>query len=179
MAATRLKHVSKALRKPKREITFCLTIVFICTFTRQSGHIFIQYASKLLGWQIATAGYLMSIKSIVSLILLLSLAAISQYIGKHAEDASMRLHRRVVLLSPRALALGSAFIGLSKNAATFIIGAIFDSAGYGISQALQSILASYADATSTGELFASLALVELLAGLSGNFARLLASLAWG
>ena len=45
-----------------------------------------------------------------------------------------------------------------------------DSAGYGVSQAMQSILAGFVNLDSTGELFASSALIELLATLSGNFA---------
>ncbi|KAI8249973.1 hypothetical protein K4K53_013004 [Colletotrichum sp. SAR 10_77] len=42
--------------------------------------------------------------------------------------------------------------------------------GYGIGQALQGTLASFANPSSTGELFAGAALIELLAGLSGTFA---------
>ncbi|KAI8305950.1 MFS efflux pump atnC [Colletotrichum sp. SAR11_240] len=47
---------------------------------------------------------------------------------------------------------------------------VFESTGYGIGQALQGTLASFANPSSTGELFAGAALIELLAGLSGTFA---------
>lgn len=49
-------------------------------------------------------------------------------------------------------------------------GSVFESTGYGIGQALQGTLASFANPSSTGELFAGAALIELLAGLSGTFA---------
>lgn len=48
-------------------------------------------------------------------------------------------------------------------------GSVLGSAGNGIIQALQGILASFSDGSSTGQLFAASALLELIAQLTGSF----------
>ncbi|KAF9879489.1 major facilitator superfamily transporter [Colletotrichum karsti] len=169
-AANKLKQALKGLKIPAKGPRVCLSIIFLAVFARQSTHLFAQYASKVLDWPIAKAGYVLSAKSFVGLVLLVVLAGISSLLSRQDGTASLRMNKRVVLVSLLASLIGSVLLGMSRDTATLIIGSIFDSVGLGIGQSLQGILASFADPASTGELFAGAALIELLAGLSGNFA---------
>ncbi|GAM89567.1 hypothetical protein ANO11243_076060 [Dothideomycetidae sp. 11243] len=156
------------------DIVVCLSIIFLTTFAGSSGRIFIQYTSKLLDWPISTVGYIISVKSLVTLGMLIVLASIAQFLERKGQVRPKYLDIWIVRLSLATLVLGGVLTGLANNAASIITGSIFTSAGHGIMQTLQSILASTSRAQSTGQLFAGSALVELLAQFSGSltFAKL-------
>ncbi|EQB57719.1 ATP synthase F0 [Colletotrichum gloeosporioides Cg-14] len=168
--ANNVKKAGQGLRGLPKGAKVTLSIIFISKFARECSSLFVQYASKVLHWPIANAGYVISVKSFISLVLLILLAGMSTAASRRGEAATLLLNRRVVILSLAMLALGAVLVGLSINAATLVVGSVFESTGYGIGQALQGTLASFANPSSTGELFAGAALIELLAGLSGTFA---------
>ncbi|KAF5512171.1 MFS efflux pump atnC [Colletotrichum aenigma] len=168
--ANNVKKAGRGLRGLPKGAKVTLSIIFLSKFARECSGLFVQYASKVLHWPIANAGYVISVKSFISLVLLILLAGMSTAASRRGEAATLLLNRRVVILSLAMLALGALLVGLSRDAATLVLGSVFESTGYGIGQALQGTLASFANPSSTGELFAGAALIELLAGLSGTFA---------
>uniref|UniRef100_L2G7W6 Major facilitator superfamily transporter n=1 Tax=Colletotrichum fructicola (strain Nara gc5) TaxID=1213859 RepID=L2G7W6_COLFN len=168
--ANNVKKAGRGLMGLPKGAKVTLSIIFISKFARECSSLFVQYASKVLHWPIANAGYVISVKSFISLVLLILLAGMSTAASRRGEAATLLLNRRVVILSLAMLALGALLVGLSRDAATLVVGSVFESTGYGIGQALQGTLASFANPPSTGELFAGAALIELLAGLSGTFA---------
>ncbi|KAF5489527.1 MFS efflux pump atnC [Colletotrichum siamense] len=168
--ANNVKKAGRGLMGLPKGAKVTLSIIFISKFARECSSLFVQYASKVLNWPIANAGYVISVKSFISLMLLILLAGMSTAASRRGEAATLLLNRRVVILSLAMLALGALLVGLSRDAATLVVGSVFESTGYGIGQALQGTLASFANPSSTGELFAGAALIELLAGLSGTFA---------
>ncbi|TDZ30315.1 MFS efflux pump atnC [Colletotrichum spinosum] len=159
----------ESLRHPPKGVSICLLTIFLFVFAKQSSHFIAQYTSKALDWKIATSGYILSLKSLVSLLVLVILAALSRR-ATSAQISPLRLNKRVIIVTLASSTIGGVLLGLSRNAAVLITGAIFDSVGLAAFPALHSILATFADPNSTGELFAGAALVELLAGLSGSFA---------
>ncbi|TDZ21198.1 MFS efflux pump atnC [Colletotrichum orbiculare MAFF 240422] len=173
----------ESLRHPPKGVSICLLTIFLFVFAKQSSHFIAQYTSKVLDWKIATSGYILSLKSLVSLLVLVILAALSRR-ATSAQISPLRLNKRVIIVTLASSTIGGVLLGLSRNAAVLITGksatrsllpptpprAIFDSVGLAAFPALHSILATFADPNSTGELFAGAALVELLAGLSGSFA---------
>ncbi|KAL3303963.1 MFS transporter [Colletotrichum asianum] len=168
--ANNVKKAGRGLMGLPKGAKVTLSIIFLSKFARECSGLFVQYASKVLHWPIANAGYVISVKSFISLVLLILLAGMSTAASRRGEAATLLLNRRVVILSLAMLALGALLVGLSRDAATLVVGSVFESTGYGIGQALQGTLASFANLSSTGELFAGAALIELLAGLSGTFA---------
>ncbi|KAK2729456.1 major facilitator superfamily transporter [Colletotrichum kahawae] len=168
--ADNVKKAKRGLGGLPKGAKVTLSIIFISKFARESSSLFVQYASKVLHWPIANAGYVISVKSFISLVLLILLAGMSTAASRRSEAATLLLNRRVVIVSLAMLALGALLIGVSRDAVTLVVGSVFESTGYGIGQALQGTLASFANPSSTGELFAGAALIELLAGLSGTFA---------
>ncbi|KAF6807775.1 major facilitator superfamily transporter [Colletotrichum sojae] len=159
----------EGFKGPAKGARVCLVLLFMSSFTARETQIFPQYASKVLDWPIAKAGYVISVKRFVSLLLYASLAVLSRLVGRRGEGASLLLNKRVVVLSFATMGVGALMLGLSRDVVTLVIASVFDSAGYGVSLSLHGILAAFADPASTGELFAGAALVELLAGLSGSF----------
>lgn len=146
----------------KREIRVCFLLVFLFHFTLQSGTIFIQYLSKVLDWPISSAGFVISLNGLVYLAVLLSLGGITR--------RSSHLDLSVLRASSIALVLGAFIMALGRTPAVFIAGSAVHATGTGAFQALQALLGSYVDASSTGQVFSSATVVELLGGLLGNLA---------
>ncbi|KAF6790376.1 major facilitator superfamily transporter, partial [Colletotrichum musicola] len=161
-AISKYRKAIEGFKGPANGARVCLVLLFMSSFTARETQIFPQYASKVLDWPIANAGYVISVKRFVSLLLYASLAVLSRLVGRRGEGASLRLNKRVVVLSFATMGVGALMLGLSRDVVTLVIASVFDSAGYGVSLSLHGILAAFADPASTGELFAGAALVELL-----------------
>lgn len=164
-----------------RELRLCLTVIFLFSFASRSGTIFVQYTSKVLEWPMARAGYLISINGLVMLGVMVLLAVLSQVLrrrGREHEGTTRRLlllDMGIVRASAAVLGVGTLLMGLGRTPTALIAGYVVTGGGYGIYQALQSLLASFnTDRTHTGQVYASAALVELVARLTGGivFARL-------
>ncbi|KAI1733385.1 major facilitator superfamily domain-containing protein [Xylaria scruposa] len=153
-----------------REVTVCLSIVFLSAFSRAANGLFTQYTSKLLDWSIATAGYILSVKSLVTLLTLVGLACITQVLERRLGTRPLYLDTWVIRSSLMVLTAGSILVAASKEPVLLISGSLLGSTGNGIVQALQGLLAAFADRSSTGQLFAGAALIELLALFSGSLA---------
>lgn len=105
-----------------KNITVCLSIIFINAFSRQSGSVFIQCTSKLLGWPVSTAGYLLSIKALVSLGVLIALAGITRLLESRCITRPLYLDIWIARFSLTLLVVGNLLIGLSWNTASLITG---------------------------------------------------------
>jgi len=105
-----------------KNITVCLSIIFINAFSRQSSSIFIQYTSKRLSWPVSTAGYVLSIKALVSLGVLIGLAGITRLLKARSIKQPLYLDIWIVRSSLTLLVVGNILIGLSWNAASLITG---------------------------------------------------------
>ncbi|KAI0398868.1 major facilitator superfamily domain-containing protein [Xylaria palmicola] len=158
----------------RKEITVCLSIIFLTAFSRAANGLFTQYTSKLLDWPIATAGYILSVKSLVTLLTLVALACITQVLERKLGTRPLYLDVWVIRSSLMALTAGAILVAASKEPVLLISGSLLGSTGNGITQALQGLLATFADRSSTGQLFTGAALLELLAQFSGSlsFAKL-------
>ena len=105
-----------------KEITICLTIIFINAFSRSSGSIFIQYVSKRLDWPISTSAYLLSVKAAVSLGILVGLAAFTRFLTARTSTPPLYVDVWVARSSLVLLAVGNLIIGFSPNSASVIAG---------------------------------------------------------
>ncbi|VUC35726.1 unnamed protein product [Clonostachys rosea] len=151
-----------------KKMVLCLTILFLSAFSRMTGVLFIQYTSKLLDWSISTAGYILGVKSLVTLCMLLTLASITQALERRTGVRPLYVDVWVIRSSLVALAVGGIFVAAAKEPVLLITGSMLGSAGNGIVQALQGLLATLADTSSTGQLFAGAAFLELLAQFTGS-----------
>jgi hypothetical protein len=106
----------------RKEITLVLLLLFLTMFCSMTGRIFIQYASKLLGWSISTAGYILGIRAFVALLVLFCLAAITRILEKKGTFRPLLLDVWIVRFSFVALTVGTAFIGMSRDSGLFITG---------------------------------------------------------
>lgn len=120
--ARKYKRAIQGFRGPARGAVACLVLLFMSSFTARESQIFPQYASKVLDWPIANAGYVISVKRFVSLLLYGSLAVLSRLVGRRGEDASLRLNKRVVVLSFATMGVGAVMLGLSRDVVTMVIG---------------------------------------------------------
>ncbi|KAI5865370.1 major facilitator superfamily domain-containing protein [Durotheca rogersii] len=170
--AQRLKQSLVALNPSavRKEITLILVILFLSMFCSMTGRIFVQYTSKLLGWSISTAGYILGIRAFAALCVLFCLAGITQLLEKTNTLRPLLLDVWVVRLSFIALSVGTAFIAISRESGLLIAGSVLSSVGNGLAPAMQGLLAHFADSSLTAQVFASAALVELLAEFVGGFA---------
>ena len=92
-------------------VQWAAAALFVVTFGKQSLHILTQYASKHFDISVAHAGYLLSIKAIVNLVLYALLPSARRLQGASAVVSNARLARVSVVL----LALGVALMGLSPT----------------------------------------------------------------
>lgn len=141
-----------------KEMTLCLSIIFLSAFSRMTGGLFIQYTSILLGWSISTAGYIIGVKSLVTLCMLVALASITQILEWKTGARPRYLDVWVIRSSLLALTAGVVCVAASKEPVLLIAGSMLGSAGNGIMQALQGLLVTFADKSSTGQLFPGAAL---------------------
>ena len=106
----------------RKEIILTLLLLFLTMFCSMTGRIFIQYASKSLGWSISTAGYILGIRAFVGLLVLFCLAAITQLLEKIGTFRPFVLDVWIVRFSFVALTVGTAVIAMSRDSALFITG---------------------------------------------------------
>jgi len=106
----------------RKEMTICLGIVFLSAFTGMAGGLFIQYTSKLLGWSIATSGYILGVKSLVTLCTLVALAGISQVLERKTGTRPLSLDVWVIRSSLVLLAAGAIVVAASKEPVLLILG---------------------------------------------------------
>lgn len=93
-------HISLIPRLPV-QLSLSLAILFLFAFTMCSGSVFVQYASKTLGWPIATRGYVILLNGLVMPGVLFGLAV-----------GPLRIDVTVVWASAGVLALGVVMVGL-------------------------------------------------------------------
>lgn len=117
---TALKELGSASRDKGKSL--CLFIIFMAAFARMSGGIFIQYVSKVLGWSIASTGYVLSINGMVMLCFLIALAGITQLMERRYGTRPLRLDVYVTRFSLALHALGAMCTAFSREAVLLIVG---------------------------------------------------------
>lgn len=105
-----------------REVTMCLSIIFLSAFSRAANGLFTQYTSKLLDWSIATAGYILSVKSLVTLLTLVGLACATQVLERRLGTRPLYLDTWVIRSSLMVLTAGSILVATSKEPVLLISG---------------------------------------------------------
>lgn len=105
-----------------KEMTLCLSIIFLSAFSRMTGGLFIQYTSILLGWSISTAGYIIGVKSLVTLCMLVALASITQILEWKTGARPRYLDVWVIRSSLLALTAGVVCVAASKEPVLLIAG---------------------------------------------------------
>ena len=105
-----------------KEITVCLTVIFINAFSRSSNGIFVQYVSNLLGWPISKVGYLLSVKAAMSLGTLVALALLTRVLAIRSSARPLYIDVWVARLSLVILVAGNLTLGLGTNLAAVIAG---------------------------------------------------------
>lgn len=107
-----------------RGIAVALSIVFLTAFCRMSGGIFTQYTSKRLGWTISKSGYILGVKSLVTLCVLFLLASITQALERKAGALPASLDAWFIRASIAFSTLGALLIGLSTGPPVLIAGKV-------------------------------------------------------
>ena len=92
--------------------------LFVVTLGKQSLHILVQYASKHFGITVASAGYLLSVKAIVNLVLFIVVLPVARGAQRRTMKISNALLARI---SIGLLAFGTACMALSPNLPLLII----------------------------------------------------------
>ncbi|KAH7056001.1 major facilitator superfamily domain-containing protein [Macrophomina phaseolina] len=189
---------------PNTPLLLCLTTIFLKTFALMSNHLTLQFASKTLHWPLASAGYLLSLKAAISLLVLLLLPLLGNVASRRRLRA-VALDTWVARCSLAFLAAGSWMIGGAsvfdraggngKTAAGMAVvgvvgGLVLGAGGNGITQTMRGLVAHFAvgveggdgcgegeggergstTGSRLGQLYAGIALLELVAVLTGEMA---------
>lgn len=150
-------------QRQQKEIGLVLLLIFLTVFTASSGRLLIQYASKALDWSLSSIGYVFGVRFLVSLLVLVVLAAVGivnanvtvagtnarhGFTTKLIEKAKFRVLTSdiwIVRSSFMVLGLGTLFTAVG-NGPLFIMGIVLGAVGGGLAPALQGLLARLATA---------------------------------
>lgn len=103
--------IHHAYFKPTRQLRLALAILFVSVFASNgSGSLFVQYASKVLGWPIATTGYALSAHALAALVVLVGLAGASS-----SQRSKLLPDVGVVRAGAALLALGAGLVGVGGS----------------------------------------------------------------
>ncbi|KAB2569628.1 hypothetical protein DBV05_g11698, partial [Lasiodiplodia theobromae] len=192
-------------------LLLCFLTIFLKTFALMSYHLYLQYASRTLRWPIASAGYLLSVKAFMSLLVLLVLPLAGAAAARRRVPA-VAVDTWVARGSLACLAAGSAMVGWASvfggggsgggrgrgggqgmAVALVVVGLVLASVGNGITQTMRGLVAHFAQrrpvgdggggdnegerrregegtGSKMGQLYAGIALLELIAVLTGEMA---------
>lgn len=166
-----------------------------------SYHLTLKFASKVLRWPLASAGYLLSLKGAVSLLVLLVLPVLGAAATQRRAVPAVVVDTWVARCSLGFLAAGSLCVGGASvfqgggremGVLLVVVGMVLGAAGNGITQTMRGLVAHFAvgvpgassggggddgeegeregTGTRMGQLYAGIALLELVAVLTGEVA---------
>ena len=101
----------------------CLPLVFLHSLATQAAPLTLQLITKRFQWPLARAGYLLTVKAIVSVFTLLVISPATEYwLGLRDDRGRLLVHVGTLQASFLVLALGNSAIGLSYNVAMVVAG---------------------------------------------------------
>ncbi|KAI1119891.1 major facilitator superfamily domain-containing protein [Nemania abortiva] len=142
----------------------CLVLTLVHSFSTQSAHLLLQVVSKRLGWSLASAGYILSWKATVCiLVLMVVVPGLRQFLVKR-RHWQLDLDKTVCQASLALLAIGNVATGSASRVEWLLIGITLTSLGTAFPQSIQGLLGRMADgpeSSRTATLFAGQSLVGL------------------
>ena len=129
------------------------------------GQFFVQYFSKRFDWNLAKTGYLLSLRGVVSILLLLGiLPGLSKLLLSPSYPFRMSVPRKdlaLAQLSALALTIGVVLLG-GSNVPTVVTGIVISTLGDGLSPLCRSLATSFVDTRHTSSLYVLIGVMETI-----------------
>ncbi|WYZ35754.1 hypothetical protein EsH8_X_000401 [Colletotrichum jinshuiense] len=149
-----------------KHILMLLLTFLVTTLGKHSHDILLQFARKRYGWSWSQAGYLITLKSLVDLLLLVVILPSTSYIMTKVLSTSARFKDFWMARASCAfLALGVLTTGLSSKESIMIIGLVLYCMGSAYNLILRSLLASLIQPNHRASLFNFIGMLENLGAL--------------
>ncbi|KAJ5174143.1 MFS multidrug transporter [Penicillium canariense] len=151
----RLSHTMAKLGDNCQWITMdvCLMLgaFFSCQLSRQVSGILLQYSSFKFNWGYAKASYLISLRSGINLLVLVTLIpTLKRLFTNSGRCGQAQSDKYITLISGACLALGSFIIFLAASPAVLILGQIFFAIGFSFTVTAHSFLTAMVDSHHLG-----------------------------
>ncbi|OAA64742.1 Major facilitator superfamily domain, general substrate transporter [Niveomyces insectorum RCEF 264] len=144
-------------------VTLLLITLLTSTLGRNAQEVLLQFARKQYDWTWAQAGYLVTLKSFVLLLLLLVLLPAASYaITRWTARTALQRDLWLTQMSCAGMLVGTAVIGLSRNPVTMITGVVLYCLGNGYTLLLRSLLAALVEPSHLSTLLNTAGILESL-----------------
>lgn len=148
------------------KVALMLAGFFVTTLGRSFIGTLLQYVSIRYDWTLAHAGYLLSLKSLTSMLLfLLILPGVTTYFSKFHGVSVRKINLTVARVSIALLAAGSMLVGISTSPRLLIPGLIVVSLGSGFSAAMQSLITSMVDKDRIVSLYSAISVIQTIGAM--------------
>ncbi|KAK0625822.1 major facilitator superfamily domain-containing protein [Immersiella caudata] len=185
ISSTISNHIRSSLSRLAKSASMLKTwslILILSTFMIQdielvaTSQFFVQYVSKRFDWSLAEAGYLLSIRGTINIILLLViLPGLSRLLVSSTTPLQLSPARRDLVLAQVSaifLAVG-AFLLAGPSVSLVIAGLALNTLGSGLSSLCRSLATTYVDAQHTTSLYSLISIADVIGSLYAG-----PSLAW-
>ncbi|KAL4882183.1 major facilitator superfamily domain-containing protein [Aspergillus karnatakaensis] len=160
---TQLLRIRDLIWKDRNILAICCAF-FVGNVGSQALLLMIQYVSKRFGWSMAEAGILISLKGIITLVLLLVILPLtSTYLSRRMSPPSRDL--LITRFSAVLLVLGCMTMALAPTAGFFIVGLSILALGSGFIATLRGVASALVSEEHVGLLNTSIALVQGAGGV--------------
>ncbi|CAG8950715.1 hypothetical protein HYFRA_00002925 [Hymenoscyphus fraxineus] len=148
------------------QLILLVAVFSVGTLYRSSSEFLLQYVSRRYGWQISQAGFLLSYRAAINLILLIGiLPGISFLLLRHRHYEAQMKDLWLLRASTISMALGTFATGLAPNASLMVIGITLSALGHGFVPVLLSLSTALVNQAHIGRLYNVMAVSETLGTL--------------
>lgn len=138
-------------------------------FSRQSIDLSIRYISNRFSWPLRRAGFLLSLRAAINIILLLIiLPALSHFLISKRSFSTKRKDLLLARISVLILVLGALLIAASSTSALTIFGLAIWTLGTGYVPLTRSLITTLVESHHVGRLYAAIAVVETVGALAAG-----------
>ena len=165
------------------QLVILLSTFLVRMLGRASMNVLLQYASDTLGWSVARTGFLLTLRTIISInVLLLFLPGLSWLLHDKLNVAAWRTDLYLTRGSIATLAVGNVVIGVGPRLGVLIIGLIISTLGVGLSSIVRSLIAELVEPGQRAGVYTAAGVLETLGSLAAGpalAAGFRVGLSWG
>lgn len=138
-------------------------------FGRVTGDMSMRYISNRYHWQLRQAGYLLSLRAFVNILLLAAiLPLLSHFLTKSFSYSSKAKDLVLAQNSAVFLTVGAALLGFAPTATVGIVGMIVLTLGSGFVALTRSLITTLVDERSVGQLYATISVLETVGAIAAG-----------
>ena len=150
-------------------VLLLLSTFFIRPFNIRTVDLCIRYVSNRFAWKLREAGYLLSLRAFINIILLLAiLPGVSYYLTKRRHFTSRMKDLILAQLSAVMLLGGALLLAASPTIGLAITGLIVWTLGTGFSSLTRSLITTLVDKEHIARVYAAVAVVECCSALAAG-----------